>query len=168
MIRKLNLGCGKKILNRFDNVDIQKGKGIYKTFNFNKFPYPIKDNTYDYILVDNVLEHLQDPKKVIEELHRISKRRAKIKIIVPYCRSILSYNDITHLHHFNIRAFEQIIEGNSSYGIDYKDKPIDFLWSAKLHPTFYGKLIPKPLRKYFDYLFNEIHDLIIVKMSVIK
>ena len=50
-MRKLNFGCGRDIKKGWDNCDKQEGKGII-TFNADKFPYPFKDNTYDYILLD--------------------------------------------------------------------------------------------------------------------
>jgi len=99
---RLNFGCGKDIKRGWVNVDIQKGEGIDKSFDFNKFPYPFKDNTFDYILVDNVLEHFDDPRKVVEELWRISKPDAIIEVKVPYYHSAGAYNDIGHKH-FSIK-----------------------------------------------------------------
>ena len=72
-MKRLNFGCGPDIREGWDNIDVQKGKGITKSFNFDKFPYPIKDNTYDYILMKMVIEHLSKPDKSIEELWRITK-----------------------------------------------------------------------------------------------
>ncbi|GAG37131.1 unnamed protein product, partial [marine sediment metagenome] len=77
-MKKLNFGCGMRMFDGWDNVDIQKSKGIFKNFDFNCFPYPIYKNSYDYILVDNILEHLLFPKKVLLELHRICKKNAII------------------------------------------------------------------------------------------
>ena len=49
-MKKLNFGCGRKIKKKWDNCDVQKGAPI--SFDFNKFPYPLKSNTYDYIWND--------------------------------------------------------------------------------------------------------------------
>jgi ubiquinone/menaquinone biosynthesis C-methylase UbiE len=35
---------------------------------------PIKDNTYDFILCNHVLEHILDDNKAISELHRVLKK----------------------------------------------------------------------------------------------
>ncbi|MBT3303908.1 methyltransferase domain-containing protein [Candidatus Woesearchaeota archaeon] len=165
-MKKLNFGCGIKIKEGFVNVDLQKHKGVDKSFDFNKFPYPLKADSFELILVDNVLEHLEDPEKVIEELHRIAKNGCLIQIRVPYCKSILSFNDITHKHHFNRRAIEQIVRGHDSYSYEKKNK--FELIKNELRPTRYGKMLPKFLRKYANYLFNEIHDMIEVELKVIK
>lgn len=48
-MKKLNFGCGHDIKRGWDNVDLQKDKRLTNSFDFNKLPYPIKSNTYDYI-----------------------------------------------------------------------------------------------------------------------
>jgi len=79
-MKKLNFGCGLDIKKGWVNVDGQRGPQVDKSFNFAKFPYPLRNNEFDYILVDNVLEHLEDPHKVLDELHRISKKNGLIEI----------------------------------------------------------------------------------------
>ncbi len=67
-MKKLNFGCGNKILSGWVNVDIQRRKGIDLSFDFLKDKYPFKDSEFDYVLIDNVLEHLPDPSKVMKNL----------------------------------------------------------------------------------------------------
>ncbi len=119
-MKKLNFGCGRIIKKGWTNVDLQKGKSIDKSFDFNKFPYPLKSNKFDYILVDNVLEHLDDPVRVLDELSRISKKNANILIKVPYYNCKGAYNDITHKHFFNETTFDNMLNPESHYG--YKEK----------------------------------------------
>ncbi len=107
MIKKLNLGCGKIIKKGWTNVDIQKGKGIDKSFDFCKFPYPFKDNTFDVVLLDNVLEHLVNPQAVVAEIWRICKNKAIIEAIVPYYNSYYAYGDPTHVNFFNESSIQQ-------------------------------------------------------------
>ena len=85
-MRKLNFGCGTDLRmgKEWDNVDVQKGPKITKSFNFDKFPYPLKDNSYDYVYLRNVLEHLETPYNVIDELWRITKKGGIIEISVPH------------------------------------------------------------------------------------
>lgn len=167
MEAKLNLGCGKKILEGFTNVDIQKGPGIDKSFDFNKFPYPIPDNSYDYILLDNVLEHLDDPKMVLHELYRISRKGARIRIIVPYYNCKGAYNDVTHKHFFNETTFDNLIYPEKHYHNE-SDKEFEII-SLNLVPTKLGKIIyPKSLRKNMSYVLGEIFSLIEVEIKALK
>jgi len=167
MPNKLNFGCGKKILDGFTNVDIQKGPGIDKSFDFNKFPYPLPDDSYDYILLDNVLEHLDDPKKILNELHRISRKDARIKIIVPYYHCKGAYNDITHKHFFNETTFDNLIYPEKHY---HNQSSGEFeIVSLNLVPTKMGKMIyPRSLRKNMSFIFGEIFSSIEVELKTLK
>ena len=100
-MRKLNFGCGMKILPGFVNADIQKGDHVDLSFDFLTFPYPIDSNSFDYILIDNVLEHLPNPTNVLRELHRILADGGRVEIIVPYYNSYWAYSDPTHVNYFN-------------------------------------------------------------------
>jgi len=53
-----------------------------------------------------VMEHLDDLLKVMEELHRVTRHGAEIKIIVPFFRSAYAFIDPTHRHFFTYRSFD--------------------------------------------------------------
>lgn len=58
-MKKLNFGCGERYKDGYVNVD--GGEHIARCdlrFDFEKFPYPITDNTFEYIEMTQVLEHL--------------------------------------------------------------------------------------------------------------
>ena len=81
---KLNFGCGTDIKEGYVNADIQEGADL--VFDFNKFPYPFKDNEFDYIYSRNVLEYLENPEKVLIELRRkanmiLAKKARNIAIV---------------------------------------------------------------------------------------
>lgn len=164
---KLNFGCGRKILPGWTNVDIQKGTNVDKSFNFDQYPYPFKDNTFDYVLTDNVLEHLEDPIKVLDELYRICKRGAIIRIIVPYYHCKGAYNDITHQHYFNEDCFDNIVNPHKHYSL--KEKHKFKIKKNELIPTRLGKLIyPKKLRWMTGLVFGEVFKAIDVELIVLK
>lgn len=37
------------------------------------FPYPFESGSIDQVYLDNVIEHLDKPMRVMEEVHRITK-----------------------------------------------------------------------------------------------
>jgi len=163
-MKKLNFGCGTDIKKGYLNVDIQKGKGIDLSFGFNKFPYPLKDNTFDYVLVDNVLEHLDDIDKIMMELRRICKNNAIIYIRVPYWNCFYAYGDYTHKHYFNELSFEVIC--NKCYKRD-KTRKFEIV-ELKLIPQRFIKFLPHNLLRILSRIFNNIFIQIEVKMKVIK
>lgn len=106
----LDLGCGdrKKHIPNAIVIGIDKFKlpGVDIVHDLNKFPYPFSDNEFDEIICDDVLEHLEDLIKVMEELWRITKPRGVIKISVPHFSSDNYFTDITHKHPFSSRSFD--------------------------------------------------------------
>ncbi len=101
----LDLGCGKKKRLGAIGVDYSDRHDADVIHNLNVFPYPFMDNEFDEIYLDNVLEHLDDPMRVMEEVYRICKPSGKIKVIVPYFRSVWAFIDPTHQHFFTVDSF---------------------------------------------------------------
>lgn len=64
--------------------DIQKGRATY-VVDITDIQFP--DNKFDYIICNQVLEHIPDEKKAINELKRVIKPNGKIIITVPICVS---------------------------------------------------------------------------------
>jgi SAM-dependent methyltransferase len=163
-IKKLNFGCGNDLREGWDNADIQKSQRVQKSFDFNKFPYPIKDNTYDYIFASNVLEHLEDVERVIIELWRIAKPGGIMEIIVPHYTNKGAYSDLQHKHYFNEVCFTELAEKNTKI-----DKSKNFaIIELKLVPTFPGKLLPEKLRNKLSLFFGGLISSIRIRLKVIK
>ena len=96
---KLNLGCGEKRLPGFLNVD-KFGTPDIK-HDLETFPWPWETNSVSEILLIHVLEHLGKETEVyfniLKEIYRISKNKAKIRIVVPHFRHQFFYDDPTHV-----------------------------------------------------------------------
>jgi predicted SAM-dependent methyltransferase len=102
---KLDIGCGGQKKAGFIGVDILNLEGVDIVHDLTIFPYPFEDNSVDEIYMDNVLEHLPNPMKVVEEIWRISKKGTKITIAVPYFRSHYAFIDPTHMNYFGVNWF---------------------------------------------------------------
>lgn len=105
MNKILDLGCGNRKRPGAIGLDINSRSQADVVHDLNSFPYPLPDSEFDEIYVDNVLEHLDDVIRVVEELHRISKPGALVKVIVPYFRARWAYIDPTHRHFFTVDSF---------------------------------------------------------------
>jgi SAM-dependent methyltransferase len=95
----LDLGCGKNKRPGSLGVDVIWNEQIDVVHDLNHYPYPFKDSQFDDVLMDNSIEHLDNIVKTLEELWRICKPDATIKIKVPYFRSHYAI-DPTHKHYF--------------------------------------------------------------------
>jgi len=112
MKKKLDLGCGNRKREGMVGLDVNPRTDADIIHDLNIFPYPFEDSTFDEIYADNVLEHLENPLKVMEELHRISKPDALIIIKVPYFRSRYAFLDPTHRHFFTVESFTYFQPGH--------------------------------------------------------
>lgn len=101
----LDLGCGNKKRPGAVGVDFNARTQADVVHDLNQFPYPFQDAEFDEVYVDNCLEHLDKPIRVMEELHRIVKPGGLVKVIVPYFRSTWAFIDPTHLHFFSVDSF---------------------------------------------------------------
>ena len=101
----LDLGCGNKKRDGTVGVDMNTRLKGDINHDLNKFPYPFDDNSVDYIYIDNTLEHLDSPLKVMEEIYRILKPGCGVKVIVPYFRSHSAFTDPTHTKFFTTESF---------------------------------------------------------------
>ncbi len=81
---KLNLGCGLKKIDGYINVDNREECQPDVAHNLNILPYPFPDNHFSEIILDHVIEHLDDPLLVLQEIYRISAPEAKIIINCPH------------------------------------------------------------------------------------
>lgn len=166
-MKKLNFGCGNDIKKDCINVDITRFGGVDKTFDFNIFPYPFRQNTFDEIYADNVLEHLNNLTDVMKELHRISKSNGIIRIIVPYYHCYGAYGDITHKHYFSHLSFEPFYKKKTRGNYFIKEKFA--LKKIKLIPTRIGKLLLFDfIRLPFSFIFGQIIQTIDISLIVLK
>jgi len=102
---KLDIGCGKTKRPGFTGVDILALDGVDIVHDLNKFPYPFQDSSVDEIWMDQVLEHVENPLAVVQELFRICKAGANVTIGVPYFRGRYSVIDPTHRNFFGVDWF---------------------------------------------------------------
>lgn len=101
----LDIGCGVRKRCGAIGMDINPRVSPDVLHDLNEIPYPFKDSTFNEIYADNIIEHLNDIIKVVEELHRIGKPGALVKIFVPYFRAKWAFIDPTHKHFFTVESF---------------------------------------------------------------
>ena len=113
-MKKINLGAGTDIRTDYINHDIAALKDIDVVHDLNQFPWPFKSNSAKEILALDILEHLNDFIKSMEEIERILEPNGKCKIKVPYWNSTSAYIDPTHKRGFHELTFS-FFDPNKSY-----------------------------------------------------
>jgi len=175
---KLNLGAGKDIRPGYLNHDIADLSGIHSVHNLDEYPWPWDDQSFSEVVAIDVLEHLDNFVRSVEEIHRILKPKGSVMIRVPYWNSWCAYADPTHKRGFHEITF-QFFDYRSPYYIqrDYYTKAcfkiIDeaFVLSPG-EPYFHipkvgliyirNKLLKKIIGYFGNHFGNIIHDIHIV------
>jgi SAM-dependent methyltransferase len=106
----LDVGCGSSKHPGAVGLDRSADTAADIVHDLDSFPYPLEDSSFDQILLQDVIEHLADPIRVFEELHRVSRDGAVIQLRTPHYSSVLAYGDPTHLHYFSTIAIRSLAE----------------------------------------------------------
>ncbi len=168
MKRKLNLGCAKVIMKGYDNLDFNNDlPGVDIVQDLNDHPWKsIPNNTYDEVFAKFILEHTADNMADMEDLWRICKNGAIIKIWVPHSNSDLTWAGMGHIRGYNLTAFD-LLEGNSDYDhyVKARFKILEKRYcGGKLFRILEILRVDKFLVKYF----NNICAVCYFKLEVVK
>jgi hypothetical protein len=107
----LHLGCGPKNKLGDVGVDLLPGPAVDVVHDLNVFPWPLPSDTYDRVICIDVVEHLTNVVRTMEEIHRVATSGARVRIQVPTLTSRSFYTDPTHLHAFGYRSFDYFVQG---------------------------------------------------------
>src|SRR5215216_3901576 len=81
--RSLHIGCGPHEKMADVGIDILAGPAVDIVHDLNEIPWPLAEESFDLILCYDVLEHLNDIVATMEEIYRVARNEALIKIHVP-------------------------------------------------------------------------------------
>jgi SAM-dependent methyltransferase len=108
----LNLGCGRKPMEGAINLDISADVGADVVHDLTQLPWPLPSDAFREVYAFDVIEHLDDVVRVMEELHRICKPGARVHITVPHFSSANAFTDPTHRHQFSCFSFDYFDAGH--------------------------------------------------------
>lgn len=149
-MNKLNLGCGTDIRQGWVNLDIAPLPGVDVVHDLRVLPLPFKDETFDYILCSDILEHFLDYVPLLEELHRVVKTGGDVEVKVPHYTYSRAYADPTHLRFFAIELFEFFTKDTTRpyyFNFSFNTVVELKLTFLKSHVLFYNKFIERFVNK---------------------
>lgn len=158
-MKRLNIGSGKDIMKGYVNLDSVKLPGVDVVHDLQKYPWPFKDNEFDEIYCDNVLEHLSSIVKPVEEIWRISKNKAKITVKVPIFPSIWAFSDPTHKSAYTFITFnyfrpKDYLNYYSKARFNIKRRRIDFHAYLKPLELFFN--LSEKMQKFYYFFLSTI------------
>ena len=163
MKKILDLGCGKSKKKNAIGFDCVKTDNVDIVGDLNK-PLPFADNEFDYVYLDNVLEHVDSIESLLKEVYRITKPTGYILICVPFYNAPTSADDPTHKHQFSYKTFDYFTDSfEYHYYFDFSFKIIKKI----MHRTRIGSLFPEKITlKLSAYFGNMITALTIILQPV--
>ncbi|MBD3252960.1 methyltransferase domain-containing protein [Candidatus Pacearchaeota archaeon] len=170
---KVNFGCGEKIYEDFINIDRLPLPNVDLVWDLEKTPLPFKSNSVSEIKCEHILEHVKNFMPLIEELWRICKPGAFIKIYAPYFRYEAAYRDPTHVRFFTEHSFDYFQDGLT---YSYYSKARFKIRKVELRNNFFSgvknlhKKIIKfiPFKKFLNIFFWNIYSEVYYELEVVK
>ena len=103
----INIGCGRTRIPDSIGIDQANIPGYTDIIHdLNTIPYPLDTDSVDEIHFYHVLEHLDEPLKILEEIHRLLKPGGTLYMRVPHFSSNGAFTDITHKRPFSYFSFD--------------------------------------------------------------
>ena len=109
---KLNIGCGRVRRDGAVNLDVSPEVGADVVHDLNCVPWPFDDGQFEQVFAFDVLEHVHEVPRVLEEIHRVSRPGALLHVTVPHFSSANAFTDLTHRHYFSWRSFDPYMPGD--------------------------------------------------------
>ena len=105
--RILDLGAGRDRSRRGAvTVDRVASAGPDVVHDLDVVPWPFDRDSFDVIICKDVIEHVADVVKTMEEIHRVGRAGARVEIATPHYSCRNSWTDPTHRQHLGYFSFD--------------------------------------------------------------
>jgi SAM-dependent methyltransferase len=111
----LDLGCGGRKYTGAIGADLHPLLGVNVVCDLTRFPYPFATDSVDEVHLNHVIEHMDDPVRVLGEAWRITKPGGKVYVRVPHYSGRYAWKDPTHKRSFTSESFGYFGENSYSY-----------------------------------------------------
>ena len=143
----LNLGCGRKHVTGAVNVDVRAETNPDILHDLNLLPWPFPDEHFKEVLAYDVIEHLDDTIRAMEEIHRVCRNEAVVRITLPHFSCANAYTDPTHCHYFGRFSFDYV-SGKGDFAF-YSNAKFRCRSSRIIfYPTFLNKVVWRFANRY--------------------
>lgn len=144
---RLNLGCGLKHLSEAVNLDIAPKTNPDVVHDLNQLPWPFPDNHFREVLAYDIIEHLDDTIATLEEIHRVCRHGAMVRLTVPHFSCSNAFTDPTHKHYFGRFSFDYVMESHElsfCTRARFRERSCQIIF----YPTLLNKLVWRIANRY--------------------
>lgn len=123
---------------------------------------PFRSESFDKVLIRNVLEHINSPWLIVNEVARVLCPGGVVISSVPMAKARAVWNDYTHIRGFTEYAFRKLFENTQVLQIRDIYPIVGFRLSSKIGMT---KFLPKIMKIPGAGLFSLTYQLEAVKIE---
>jgi SAM-dependent methyltransferase len=111
--RILDVGCGPTKYPGSIGLDMNPATAADVICHLDRGGLPFRDNSFDQLRAEHVIEHVADVIATMEEFHRVTKPGGTIFIVTPHYTDFSSFCDPTHRWHLNTGSFRYFYPGGT-------------------------------------------------------
>ena len=111
--RILELGAGRdRSLPDATTVDRVASTGPDVVHDLDVIPWPFASDSFDVIRCKDVIEHVADVVRTMEEIHRVGRPGARVEMFTPHYSCRNSWVDPTQRHHLSYFSFDYFTDAS--------------------------------------------------------
>lgn len=158
----IDLGCGPNKLKGALGFDKRKMPGVNVICDVER-SLPIKGDSVDVVHMSHIIEHVQDLVSFMEDVYRVCRSGAEVRVVAPYYTSRGAFRDPTHVRFIAEDTF-QYFEPPTDYGIKTNFRIERVEYDHRKPFRYLPRYLQKRCRRY---LWNVVDNLM-VTLRVIK
>ena len=158
----LDVGCGRRKLPGAVGIDRRRRESVpaERQLDINHdlldFPWPIPDDSFDFVHCSHVLEHLPPTATVVEEMYRVLKPGGRLFIVCPHFSWVEAYRHFEHCHFFSLGSFDYFQNQTDYYKANFRMLRRELFFddiSYVLGIGFVANWFPRVYERHFAFVF---------------
>ncbi len=158
----VDLGCGSKKIDGAIGLDRRVESDVNLVCDF-EHELPLKTSSVDIVNMSHIMEHIRDLIPFMEEVYRVCRPGAEVRVVVPYYASRGAFRDPTHVRFITEDTF-QYFEPPTDYKIKTNFRIEKIAYDMRKPFRYFPKYFQKRFRRY---LWNVV-DNMSVTLRVVK
>jgi SAM-dependent methyltransferase len=106
---RINVGCGHELVPGFVNLDVRRVEGLDLQADALRLPWA--DDSVDEARAGSLLEHFDDPGRVLDELFRVVAPSGRLIVRVPALGTNAAHLDPTHRYLADLSHWRHLLLG---------------------------------------------------------
>jgi len=115
---RLIIGCGERKWEGGVHVDLRETPVVDIIHDLDSLPWPLRDEEFEEVIAEDIIEHLKEIVPVVEECWRVLKPGGTLWVQTPHYTSPNSYHDPTHRWHLSEHSFDYF-DPSTTFGKKY-------------------------------------------------